>query len=105
GMIQRGQYLGFALEARHAAGICGERRRKNFDRHVAIELGIVGTINLAHSTRAELGGDAIMRDCPADHFLSPASQFTQTFNCGGDVEPTTVSIRKRLPSAVTSYSK
>src|SRR5262249_45334720 len=46
-----------------------------------------------------------MPDGFADHFLSPASQFTTTFNSGADAEPLPmVSSRKRFPSLVTSYS-
>jgi hypothetical protein len=66
-MIQRSQDLSFALEARHAVGIRGERRRQNLDRDIAIELGITGAINLAHAALAELGGNAVMRDGFADH--------------------------------------
>jgi hypothetical protein len=48
----------------------------------------------------------IVSDGFADHFFSAASQFPTTFNVGTDTRSrSTVSTRKRLPSAVTSYSK
>jgi hypothetical protein len=37
-----------------------------------------------------------------DHFFSPASQFTTAFKGGKDASPGTF-IRKRFPSALTSY--
>ncbi len=52
-MIERGQHLRFALEARHAFGVLREGRRQNFDGDVAIQFGIACTIDLAHPARAD----------------------------------------------------
>jgi hypothetical protein len=43
-VVQRGQQAGFAVEARHAIGIGGECRRKNFQRDLAPQLGIARAI-------------------------------------------------------------
>jgi hypothetical protein len=55
GVIQRGQQLRFALEARHVLGVVGQRGGQDFDGDVAIELGIAGAVNLAHATGAKRG--------------------------------------------------
>jgi len=53
GMIQRGQHLGFALESRHVLRIVGQGRGQDLDRDVAVQLGVVGAINLAHAAGAK----------------------------------------------------
>ena len=40
GMIQRGEGLGFALEAGNPFRIAGEGRRQHFDRDIAIEFRV-----------------------------------------------------------------
>ena len=57
GMVQRRQHLGFALEARQALGIGGERRRQDLDRHLALEPRVGGAIDLAHTAGAERRDD------------------------------------------------
>lgn len=44
GMIVRGQYLGFAGEARETVGVCGENVGQDLYGDFAIELGIDGTV-------------------------------------------------------------
>jgi hypothetical protein len=46
-MVQRRQYLRLALEATHASGVARERLRQHFHRNVALQLGIVGTVDLS----------------------------------------------------------
>ena len=48
-----------ALEAREAIGIRCEGFRSNLECHVAIELGVTGSIDLAHAARAEKLQDLI----------------------------------------------
>ena len=48
GMVQRGEDLGFALEAGQAVGISGERLGQDFERHVAVELRVAGAVDLTH---------------------------------------------------------
>ena len=54
-MIQRGQELGLALEAREAIGIGGEQIRKDLDGDVAIQFLVAGAIHLSHPAFAERG--------------------------------------------------
>ena len=61
-VIERGQYLGFAFKTRHALGIVGQCLRQNFQRHMALELGIQRPIDFAHSAFANLFCNAIVGD-------------------------------------------
>ena len=47
-MIERGEHLRFALEARQALGVVRERVGQDLDRDVASELRVAGAIHLAH---------------------------------------------------------
>src|SRR5215469_12386843 len=101
-MIQGCQNLRFALEASHAVSILRKVFWQNFKRNLAAELRICGSVHFAHAALAELGGDLIVCDGLADHFLSPASQFTSRVKGGADIKPlATLSNKKRFPSAVT----
>ena len=40
GMVERGQHLRFALEARQPLRVVGEQIRHHFERDIAIQLGI-----------------------------------------------------------------
>jgi hypothetical protein len=66
-MIQRGQDLGFALEAGEALGVGGHGLRQNLDRHLAAELRVFGAIDLPHAAFTKLGGDLEVRERGADH--------------------------------------
>ncbi len=52
-MVERRQCFGLTLEPRQPLGIGGKELRKDLDRHVAIELCVARTIDLAHATGAE----------------------------------------------------
>ena len=58
-MVQRGEDLGFALEARQPVGIGRERLGEHLQRHVPVELGVAGLIHLTHAAFADLGGDLV----------------------------------------------
>src|ERR1700730_14650155 len=53
GMVERGQDLGFALEASHAFGVAGERFGEDLQRNIALQLGVARAVHLAHAARAE----------------------------------------------------
>ena len=57
-MIQRGNSPRFLQEATHAV-VASEIVRQNLQSDLAIELGVLGQVDLTHSTRAELGADFI----------------------------------------------
>jgi hypothetical protein len=52
-MIQRRENFRFALKSSQSFGILCERGRKNFDRYFTIQLGVFGTVHLAHPTLAD----------------------------------------------------
>jgi len=52
-MIERSQHFRLALEASHAVRIAEERRRQDFQRHIALERRVASTIHLAHAALAE----------------------------------------------------
>ena len=58
-MIELGQDLCFASEAREPIGIAREDLGKDFERDVSIQLGIVGAIHLAHAARTNELADFI----------------------------------------------
>jgi hypothetical protein len=61
GVVERGEDLGFALEAGEPLGVRGERGRKELDRDVATE-GRVGRLpDLAHPPLADLLGEAVVQ--------------------------------------------
>ena len=70
GMIQRGQHLGFALEAGQAVRMLRERGGQNFDGDIAVELGVTRPIDFAHAAGAELGSNAICADGGANHLFT-----------------------------------
>ena len=52
-MVERGEDLRLALEAREPLGIARERVGQNLQRDVAVELGVAGPIDLAHPAGAD----------------------------------------------------
>ena len=58
-MIERGQHLRFALEAREPFGIKGEAVGQDLERDVALERRVARAIHLAHAARTERGQDLV----------------------------------------------
>jgi hypothetical protein len=54
GMVERGQDLGFPLEAREPIRVAGEGLRKDLERDVAVEPGVTGAVDLAHAAFPQL---------------------------------------------------
>ncbi len=67
GMVERGEGLGLALEAREALGIARHVGGQHLERDVASELRVGRAIDLAHSAGADGGGDAVVGERAADH--------------------------------------
>jgi hypothetical protein len=61
-MVERGQYLRFALEALHAGGVLSEGAWQNLDGDLAVEFGVGGAVNGTHAAFAEFGRDFVVRD-------------------------------------------
>ncbi len=74
-VIQRGQGLRFAREARQPLGIEGEVFGEDLDGNVAIELRVPRTIDLTHAAFAELLQDAIGTKGLANHSRVPVLGF------------------------------
>ena len=68
-MIQRRERLGFALKAREALRVLGERIGQDFDRHLAAEAGVGGAIDLAHAPFTDLRGDFVDAEAGAGRYL------------------------------------
>src|SRR5215471_13253783 len=52
-VIERSQHFGLALEASHAARITSEGIGENLQRHVALQLGVAGAVDLAHTALSD----------------------------------------------------
>ena len=64
-MIQRGEDFCFAVEAREAFRVAGQRIGKNFDGDLALQLQVAGAIHFAHPAGAERGEDLITTELVA----------------------------------------
>src|SRR6516162_5354390 len=64
-MVQRGEHVGFAAEARYAFRIVREAFGKDLQRDVAPELRVVGAIHVAHAARAEGTGNLVVTELRA----------------------------------------
>jgi len=53
GMIEGGEHLRFALEARQSLGVVRDRAQQHFDRDVAIQLRVARAIHGAHAAFPE----------------------------------------------------
>jgi hypothetical protein len=62
GMVQRGEGLGFPLEAREPVGVVCECLGQDLDRDVPVQLCVAGTIHPAHGAFTDLGGDLVRTD-------------------------------------------
>jgi hypothetical protein len=58
-VIQRGQRTRLTLEAGDAFGISRQRSRQDFDRDVASQFRVTGTVHLAHAARTDLRRDLV----------------------------------------------
>ena len=65
-VVQLRQQLGLTLESGQALGVGDERVGQHFDRHLALEPGVLGSVDGSHSAFTELGGDLEVRQSLAD---------------------------------------
>jgi hypothetical protein len=66
-MVQRGNRLRFTLESGQRVRIRGQLRRDRLQRDLAVELQILGDVDVSHPARPERALDAIVTERPADH--------------------------------------
>ena len=62
GVVQRGERLRFSREPRSTFGVLGQFRRQDLERNLAVERGVLGQIDIAHPTRADLAQDLVVGD-------------------------------------------
>jgi hypothetical protein len=76
-MFELGNQPGFTLEACFKIGIFTKGWVKNFQRHIAVQCGVIGLIYRSHTTLAELFHDPIWTDVLTDverHLLAPENK-------------------------------
>ena len=56
----------FLLEARDAVGVCRQQLREDLDRDLAVQAGVLRSIDLAHSAFAQLVEDAVRAEFLTD---------------------------------------
>ena len=66
-MIQRGCSLGFLHEAALGLGVGRRLRSQHLHSHEAVQTGVTGLINDAHSAFTELLEDLVVEQRPAQH--------------------------------------
>jgi hypothetical protein len=71
GMLDAGQRLGLALEAREAFRVSRHRLREDLDGDVAVEPFIAGAVHLAHATRADEIRQPVVPEESAPHVQPP----------------------------------
>ena len=72
GMIQRGEKLGFTLEAADPVRVAGELSGKDLNGNVTFQLRIARSIDFAHAPGADQRHKLIIADLPANPGLTPA---------------------------------
>src|SRR5262245_23725971 len=103
GMVQRGDALGFPLEAGAELLILGKTLGTNLDGHFPIQASIPGAPHLAHAAGTQRADDLVgaqpRAGSEAHRLLNSASQFSTTVIPGSTVEsPTPWMARMRPPA-------
>ena len=70
GMVERRERVGFAVEASEPIGLLRERVGQNLQRDVAMELRVVGAIDLPHAADTQQRSDVIDADRLPDQIHS-----------------------------------
>ena len=79
------QHAGFALEP-PAHRLVGQRAfGEDLERHVAVQVLVVGAIDDAHGACADVLENAVMRETPADHFHAGPRAAASRLRCAGAV--------------------
>ena len=64
-MVQRGEHFSLALEPGKTLWITRQRSRQHFDRHLTLQVGVRGAIDLTHAARTDWGGDFVRAEALA----------------------------------------
>jgi hypothetical protein len=65
-VIEGGQGPGLPLQALQTVGIAGQIGRQDLERHPALELGVLGQVDLPHPAGAQPGSDPVVGELFAD---------------------------------------
>ncbi len=71
-MVQRGEHLGFPLEARQPVRVSRERLGQHLERHVPVEFGVAGLPDFTHlalANQADHFVRADLRACGQSHWV------------------------------------
>jgi len=66
-VVERSERLRLAPETLDALTALRHLGGQDLERHVPAELRVGGAVDLAHPAGADRGGDAVVRESPADH--------------------------------------
>ena len=66
GVVESRDRLGFALEALASLVVVGHLRRQHLERHLPVQLGVLGLIHVAHPPAAEVPDDLVVVEDRAD---------------------------------------
>ena len=103
GMVQRGENLRLAFEARHSPGVLGEGRRQHLQRDVAAELHVGSPIDLAHSAGADLLGNLVVSEGLADQVARlPLAIKSERSVAGPDRGVSMLNVRPRTDDSTRS---
>ncbi len=75
GMLDRSGGASFLNETLLPFFVGGKFFRKELERHLALELGVLGEVDLAHASLADLFEDLVMRNRRSDHLHFGDSYF------------------------------
>ena len=65
-MVEAGENLRLPLEPSQPIRISGKRLGQDLERHLPVELGIGGLVDLAHAPLADEGGHVVMAEAATD---------------------------------------
>ena len=65
-MVQAGENLGFTLEPCEPIRISRKRLGQDLQRHLPVQLGVSGLIDLPHPAFTDEGGDVVVAESGAD---------------------------------------
>jgi hypothetical protein len=65
GMVERRNRLRFTLESCSTLGTAGHLEWQDLERHLPVELGVLGDVDFSHAAFAEQGDDRVMAELGA----------------------------------------
>src|SRR5262245_2501596 len=85
-VIERGSGAGLLLKTSHAVSFLGKLFEQDFDSEFAAQPRVFSQVNLAHSARAELAKNTIVRNRLSDHTRSALLRKSRIEDRGSRIE-------------------